>query len=108
MKLPVKIGGGGTLKRVNIGSSNSHAARTFNVASVLPNVYKNLTINNFAVSVTSCTYYTQSGGTSYNNTIPSSYNASTGVLTCNKCDAVSNPYQGGAYCNYTVVCFYVE
>ena len=84
-----KLGGtsSGKLNIVTIGSSDSSAARTFNVASILPNDYSKLTIDNF---VSKDFYlknlYAEFSGWSLQNTIINSY--SSGIL----------------YTNYNIVC----
>lgn len=94
-------GGGGELKRVVIGSSTSQSARSFNVKSVLPDVYDKLTLDNFGAVITYM-YYGSGTPSLARGNLFSGYNASTGVLSTAVECLNSN------YLQFTVVCWYVE
>ena len=98
-----KKGGGGELKRVVIATSqNSKAERTFNVKNILPNDYSKLTKDNFAL--VNVRIYYDTGGEAVYSFMPTSYNATTGVLTCG-----ASYTNGGGYrffILYDVVCYY--
>ena len=96
--------GGGRLRRVVIGSSNSAAARTFDVKAILPNVYSQLTIDNFAVLAGSCF-------SNYNNTantadLFNSYDSQTGILSTNLVSNYSTTANNSQSYYFTVLCFY--
>lgn len=58
-------------------------ARTFNVKSILPNDYNKLTLSNFFLSNARMRLSATSGSGLVSNNILASYNASTGILSCN-------------------------
>ena len=92
--------------KTTIGSSNSQAARTFNVKSKLPDIYNKLSLINFALDAT---YITLSASVSAVNKYiigNGSYNKSTGILTCAEThgQAGSRP----VVVNYIVYCYYID
>ena len=97
-------------KVANIGSSSSNANRSWNVATVLPAVYKTLTANNFGIYTISITHYQGGSSAAYGNK-SFSYNASNGSLSLPAFyfywwDADGKQYTG--YCGYYVRCYYIE
>ena len=93
--------------KTTIGSNNSLANRTFNVANILPNIYTKLTKDNFGID----TYMFKASAStadalSYRIIGSGNYNASTGVLTCYQCHpkATGSPH----VCQYTVYCWHIE
>ena len=110
MGYAAKLGGSSSkseLKIVTISTTNSAVARNFNVSSSLPDVYTTLTLNNFVISNGYIT--TTRGGTDAKNTnILSSYNASTGILYCNRASAFTGQENWQAYFYYTIKAYYIE
>ena len=109
MGYAAKLGssGGSNLVIKTIGTTNSTAARTFNVTSILPDMYNKLTKNNFAVS--NCYIATTRGGADSKNIyLINSYNNSTGVLSCSRCTAFTGTENWQAYIQYTIIAIYIE
>ncbi len=104
--LPMVNGGGGELKRVVIGSANSAGGRSFDVKSVLPYVYSQLTLDNFAVLVTGMG--TSAGSDWRSGNLLVSYDASTGALSTGRVANYTAQSSTRQIINYTVVCYYVE
>ena len=93
-----------SIKITEIGTSDSSIARQFDVKAVLPNDYKNLTINNFFISNAKIMY---SGGTKSSDVyILESYDATTGTLYCNQVKNYSSVGGLQFYIGYTIVCIY--
>ena len=92
---------------VTVITTNSAAARTIDVKTVLPNNYSQLTLNNFAISNGYITT-TRSGADAKNTNILSSYNASTGIIYCNRSSAFSGQENWQAYFYYTIKAYYIE
>lgn len=94
-------GGGGVTRETIATGQSSLNSYTHNIATLLPNVYKNLTLDNFAISAKE--NYT-SGTGRHLNKIPTSYDAQTGVLTCEQ----SYSYEGSHkyYFQYDLYCYY--
>lgn len=119
MKLPSKSGGG-SLQKYSFGNVSLIGSGTIDVGSVLPDVYHDLTTDNF---VYACTYMYSgvvlaiSGGGSYGKSaslsLNLSYDASTGILSwsgsgniyirCNQKDhnAALQSTSGVLYCYYS-------
>ena len=94
---------GGKLKRVVIATTqDSRAERTFNIKNILPNDYTRLTKNNFALANVQQQY--DSGGGEIYSYMPTSYDASTGVLVCGASHSYASGYR--FYIKYDVVCYY--
>ena len=87
---------------ITISSTNSLSSRSFNVKSILPNNYSNLTIDNFGI--TNVIAQWQSGKAHQQNYIFNSYDASTGTLYCNASCSYGGDFT--IYFDYTVICFY--
>lgn len=109
MLFPMNAGGGGTgiLRRVVIGSAYSADPQTFNVASILPDIYQDLTIDNFAVVVNTVT---DSSNSSYRTgALFNTYDATNGLLYTNRASNYHGSQSSSNECIYfTVVCYYVE
>lgn len=82
-----------------IGSSDSNANRTFNVSSYAN--YKSFTTANFYIRATGIGNNDGEGSANWRNII-SSYNASTGVLTCNAIYDYENYHSRHYFLNYDV------
>lgn len=108
-----------SLKRVTIAAGVAKGTHTFNIAQSYPSIYKNLTVNNFAMVNVKGNWYmptfkASSGGTYNANTTVSeslSYDAQTGILTYNGQESRYNP-SGFADCyvrisSADIIMFYV-
>ena len=97
-------GGGGGVTRETIATGQSSLnSYTHNIATLLPNVYKNLTLDNFAISAKE--NYTSGTGQTLNK-IPTSYDAQTGVLTCAQSYSYSSAGGYKFYFQYDLYCYY--
>lgn len=105
-----KIGGaGGILKKVVIGSSNSETARSFNVASILPDKYKELTLDNFAISDVGLSHNGNFNNWQ-NSGLLGAYDPASGILTTKLLANWYTSYSSAQkwFLTFTIVCYYVE
>ena len=82
----------------------STSDRTFNIANLLPNDYMHLILNNFFLTNVKLAYTRNLTKVEKYNNILSSYDPSTGILTCKN----SQSWEDSAnfYIIYDVVCVY--
>ena len=108
IELSVKLSSAvGKLKRVSCGSYSSEAARSINVKPYVPNKYKELSLSNFGAFPTGI--YGNAGSSMKSGNLISSYNASTGILSCILfANSKSSVSENRIIINYIVYCYYVD
>lgn len=101
-----RVSSGGTMHTVTVATGvTSLSDRTFNIANLLPNDYMHLNLNNFFLTNVSESYTRNATKVETYNKMPTSYDPSTGILTCKN----SQNWEGTAnfYITYDVVCVYI-
>ena len=109
MGYAVKLSSGskGKLQRTYCGGGDSNTAVNFNIANILPKIYKELTLDNFGVTVNSIA--TRANGQNWSTgRLFNTYNPSNGILYCNMvANYSSNPGERQRI-TYYVYCWYVD
>ena len=108
MSVKLQNSKGGELKFIDIGRGNSLSNSSWNVASILPNIYNTLTINNFGIYSISMSA-TKSGSSAASAERTFLYNANNGSLSLDTFYIIYqyNP-NFSAFCHYSVGCYYIE